>query len=603
MDPTGSIPTAHADESPAPPDGHLQRWVPGVGLARRYRRSWWRHDAVAALVLTALLVPQGMAYAELSGLPAVTGLYTTVTALAGYAVFGPSRIMVLGPDSSLAPVIAAIIAPLVLGDSPGEAVALAGMLALLAGAIEIGSGLLRVGTVTDLLSMPVRVGYLNGIALLVLASQLPKLFGFSVDGDGFVEDIEKFVRGVADGQTVTASLVIGAACLAVILAGQRMMPKVPWVLFAVLGSIAVVATLDLADDGVAVVGALPRGIPRPSFPTVGWDDLWPLTVGALAVAVVSMADTAALSRSVSAKRGERVDQNREAVGLGASNVLTGLFQGFPMSASSSRTMVAETVGSKSQVTGLMAAGLIVVLLIGANEALADLPSSVLAAIVIVASFRLFDLGTIVWLARVRRTDFLASVLAMGGVVLIGVLGGLAIAIGASVAVFVWKRWRPHVAVLGRIRGRKGYHDVERHPTAYRVPGLLLFRFDAPLFFANAPYFEQCLMEALDEADGTINRVVVSGAPMTDIDTTGAEALGQVLDELDRRGVDFAFAGLKGPVKDRLRRYGLFDRIGEHRFYSTLGRAVMTYADETGAPPRPVRKRSTKVRKDEPEPSP
>ena len=586
VEPAGRIPDEHADASVSPP-GALERWVPGVALARHYQRSWLRHDIVAALVLTALLVPQGMAYAELAGLPAVTGLYTTIAALAGYAVFGPSRILVLGPDSSLAPVIAAIIAPLIVGDSPTEAVALAGMLALMAGAIEIGAGLLRVGTVTDLLSMPVRVGYLNGIALLVLASQLPKLFGFSTDAEGFVDDIASFVRGVADGETVTASLVLGVTSLVVILGGQRVAPTVPWVLVAVLGSIALVAIFDLGADGVAVVGELPAGVPRPSFPSVGWDDLGPLAVGALAVAVVSMADTAALSRSFSAKRGERVDQNREAVGLGASNIVAGLFQGFPMSASSSRTVVAETVGSKSQLTGVLAAGLIVVLLVAANGALADLPSSVLAAIVIVASFGLFDLHTIVWLAKVRRTDFLASVLAMGGVVLVGVLEGLLIAIGASLAVFVWKRWRPHFAVLGRIRGRKGYHDVERHPTAYRVPGLLLFRFDAPLFFANAPYFEQCLHEALDDEDPPVRRVVVAAEPMTDIDSTGCETLGLVLDELDRRNIEFAFAEMKGPVKDRLRRYGLYDRIGDERFYPTLGRAVMTFADETGAAPRPV----------------
>jgi MFS superfamily sulfate permease-like transporter len=302
----------------------LARWVPGITVARTYEKDWFRKDFVAALVLTALLVPQGMAYAELAGLPAVTGLYTTVAALIGYAIFGPSRIMVLGPDSSLAPVIAAIIAPLVIGDSPAEAVALAGMLAILAGLIEILVGVAKLGTVTDLLSMPVRIGYLNGIALLVLVSQLPKLFGFSTDGDDFISDIVEFVRGVAEGETVVASLLLGGGAIVVMLVGRRLAPHIPWVLIAVIVSIAVVAVFDLADEGVSVVGVLPSGFPSPAFPSVPMDDLGPLIAGALAIAIISVADTAALSRSFSAKRGERVDQNHEAVGLGAANIAAGL---------------------------------------------------------------------------------------------------------------------------------------------------------------------------------------------------------------------------------------------------------------------------------------
>ena len=290
----------------------LARWVPGITVIRTYEKGWFRRDFVAALVLTALLVPQGMAYAELAGLPAVTGLYTTVAALVGYAIFGPSRIMVLGPDSSLAPVIAAIIAPLVIGDSPAEAVALAAMLAILAGLIEILVGVVKLGTITDLLSMPVRIGYLNGIALLVLVSQLPKLFGFSTDGDGFISDIVEFVKGVADGGTVVASLLLGSVAIVVMLVGRRLAPRVPWVLVAVVASIAVVALLGLADEGVSVVGVLPSGFPSPTFPSVPLDDLGPLLAGELAIAIISVADTAALSRSFSAKRGERVDQNHEA---------------------------------------------------------------------------------------------------------------------------------------------------------------------------------------------------------------------------------------------------------------------------------------------------
>jgi high affinity sulfate transporter 1 len=563
----------------------IARWVPGITVVRTYQKAWLRSDLVAALVLTALLVPQGMAYAELAGLPAVTGLYTTVTALFAYALFGPSRILVLGPDSSLAPLIAAIIAPLVIGDSPAEAVALAGMLAILAGLIEIGAGLLRLGTVTDLLSMPVRVGYLNGIALLVLVSQLPKLFGFSTDADGFIDDIIAFVEGVVDGETVAAALALGLVSIAIMVVGRRFAPRIPWVLVAVLGSIAVVAFFGLSEEGVSTVGVLPSGFPKPSFPGVELGDLGPLLAGALAIAIVSVADTAALSRSFSAKRGDRVDQNHEAVGLGAANITAGLFSGFPMSASSSRTVVADSVGSKTQLTGVLSAIAIVILLVAANGLLADLPSSVLAAIVIVASFSLFDLSAMRWLFGVRRTDFLASVIAMLGVVLVGVLQGLLIAIAVSLAVFVWKRWRPHTAVLGRVTGRKGYHDIGRHPDAYEVPGLLMFRFDSPLFFASAPYFEQKLLEAIDGEPDEVRRVVIAAEPITDIDSTGAETLDLVLDELDARSIEFAFAELRGPAKDRLQRYGIYDRVGARFFYSTLGAAVADYGAETGVATR------------------
>lgn len=569
-------------------DGHgLGRWVPGLAEARRYRREWLGADVVAGLVLTALLIPQGMAYAELAGLPAVTGLYTTIASLAGYALFGPSRILVLGPDSSLAPVIAAIIAPLVVADGPDEAIVLAGMIAVLAGLIELAAGALRLGSVTDLLSMPVRVGYLNGLAIIVLVSQLPKLFGFEADGDGVVDEAVEFVTGVVDGRTHVPALVLGAASIVVMVLGRRWAPRVPWVLVAAVVSVAVVGALGYGGEELDRVGPLPSGLPAPSIPWVSWADLGPLLIGSLAVAAVSMADTAALSRSFSAQRGERVDQNREAIGLGAANVMCGLFGGFPTSGSTSRTAVASAIGSRTQLAGAISAVLIVMVLIGAGGALSDLPSSVLAAIVIVASFALFDVRTPLWLARVRRTDALALVIAMLGVVLIGVLEGIAIAIITSVVVFVWKRWRPYTAVLGRVRGRKGYHDVERHPDAYRIPGLLLFRFDAPLFFANAPYFETAILEAIREQPEPIRRVVIAAEAITDVDSTGNEVLGQVLDELRAQGIELAFAELKGPVKDRLHRYGLYQRIGDRLVFPTIGTAVWSYARETGVEARPA----------------
>lgn len=562
----------------SPDDTGWTRWVPALGTIRTYRRAWLRNDVVAGLVLTGLLVPQGMAYAELAGLPAETGLYTTITCLLGYAVFGPSRTLVLGPDSSLAPLIAAVVLPLTVADDPGEAIAYAAVLALLTGAVCIVAGLLSLGSVTDLLSRPVRVGYLNGIALIVLVSQLPKLLGFGIDADGFLAEIWAVAEGVVDGLIYVPALVIGIASLVLILAAKRAWPPFPMVLVAVIATTALAGLLDLAAEGLSVVGPLPEGLPAPSVPSVPLADLGTLAVGAVGIALLAFADTSALSRTFSARSGDRVDPNREAVALGAANIAAGLFQGFPISASSSRTAVAESVGTKSQLTGVVAAVAVLALLLFANTLLADLPSATLAAIVIAASFSLFDVATLRWLVRVRRSDFALSLVATAGVLLLGVLPGLGAAIGLSIAVFVWRTWRPYSAVLGRVQGRKGYHDVSRHPDAARVPGLVIFRFDAPLFFANATYFEEELLEVAGEHPDA-RRIVVAAEPITDVDSTGAETLERILDELDERGIELAFAELKGPVKDRLQRYGLFDRIGADRFHSTVGTAVSHYLED------------------------
>ncbi len=554
------------------------RWLPGLRMAARYERAWLGPDVAAGLVLTALLVPQGMAYAELAGLPAVTGLYTTVLCLAAYAVFGPSRILVLGPDSSLAPLIAAAVLPLAVA---GQAsVELAAFLALLVGAICIGTGLARLGNVTELLSKPVRVGYINGIALFVLVSQLPKLFGFSTDADGFLPEVAAFLDALLDGATEPASLALGAASLAVILGLRRVSRAIPGVLVATVLATLAVGAFDLAAEGVSVVGSLPSGVPAPSLPAVAWADAERLALAALGIALVAFADTAALSTTFAAKLGDEVDQNQEIVALGAANVAAGLFSGFPMSASSSRTTVADAVGSRSQLTGVVGAVSIVLLLLFGSDLLANLPSATLAAIVIVASLTLFDVAEMRWLWQVRRSEFVLSLGALLGVTLIGVLEGVVVAVVLSLGNFVRRAWRPHDATLGRITGRKGYHDTTRHPQARTPSGLVIFRFDAPLFFANAQHFERRVAELLRRHDGT-RWLVVAAEPMTDIDTTAAESLARLLDELEARDVRLVFAELKGPVKDRLRRYGLYDRLGDDRMFPTLGTAVGAYVRETG----------------------
>ena len=558
----------------------VERWVPGLRTMREYRRSWLASDLIAGLVLTALLVPVGMGYAQAAGLPPITGLYATIVPLVAYAAFGPSRVMVLGPDSSLAAVIAAVILPLG-GDDPETAVALAGALAILTGLIILVAGIARLGFVTELLSRPVQLGYLYGIAVTILVGQLPRLCGFSIEGRGLLSEIRDFAQGVADGQVNRASLAVGVTGIVVILVLRRLWRTVPGVMVAVLVGIAAVTLFDLDQEGVQVLGVLPEGLPTFVFPAVELADLGALFSGALGIALVAVADTTVLSQSLASQRAETVDPNQELRALGAANLATGFFQGFAISSSASRTPVAVAAGARSQLTPLVGAIAIALLLVAAPGALRNLPLPMLAAIVITAALGLIDAPAVRRLYQVRRSEFVLWLAAFLGVALLGVLVGIFVAILLSLADFVRRAWRPHDAVLGREDELKGYHDIDRHPSARRIPGLLLYRFDAPLFFANAGYFRRRVRELVADATHPVRWVVVAAEPITDVDSSAADTLQQLLGELRQEHVTLAFAEVKGPVKDRLQRYGLFDAIGPDRFFPTIGTAVNGYIDATG----------------------
>ncbi|CAB4890804.1 unannotated protein [freshwater metagenome] len=562
----------------------IGRWLPGVAMLRRYERSWLRHDLVAGLVLTTLLVPQGMAYAGLAGLAPVTGLYATVAGLLVYALVGPSQILVVGPDSSLAPMIAAVIAPLLgAGADPGRAIALASTLAILTGLLCMAAGLARLGTVAELLSKPVRIGYLNGVALIIIAGQLPKLFGF-VNGTGSVPDeIWRFVRDVAHGAAQGHAAAIGIGSLAIIFAFRRWRPQLPGVAIAVAGSIAAVVAFDLASRGVTVLGATPSGFHMLSIPDIGMHDVGALLVAAAGLAFVTLADTAPISRTLSIKSGDHIDPNHEMVAIGAANIAAGLLQGFPLSGSVSRTAVAEANGARTQITGVVGAGTIVAILVGAHGLLRNLPAATLGAILISAALGLSDIKSLRWLWKVRPSELLLSLLATVGVAWLGPLRGIGVAIMLAVIDFLRRAWRPHSTLLGRLGDRKGYHDVLRHPEARQAPGLVLFRFDAPLFFANADHFANTLRRAIAERGEAIGWVIIAAEPITDVDTTAAEMLGELLDELQSKSITFAVAELKGHVKDRLRVYGLLDRVGEDHVFATIGSAMKFYYQHIGMP--------------------
>ena len=547
----------------------VERWVPGVRVVRTYERRWLRPDIVAGIVLAAILIPQGMAYAELAGLPPVTGLYTTIACLIAYAVFGPSRVLVLGPDSAVSPLIFAAIVPLMAGGDAATAIALAGMLALMVGLIEIGLGLGKLGFVADLLSKEVQVGYMNGLGITIVVGQLPKLFGFSTDADNFIDEVKAFFAGL--DQTNTTTLAVGLACLAVLLLLPRLARRVPAVLVAVVGATVVSAALDLAAEGVKTVGALPQGVPTPAFPWTSVSDVGPLLIAAVGITLVSLTDTIATATSFAAKRGDEVDPDQEMVAIGASNIAAGFFQGFAISTSGSRTAVAEQSGAKSQVTGLVGAGLVLILVLFLNGLLADLPQTTLAAVVIVAALSLMNLGILGRYYRVRRSALALSLVATAGVVLFGVLWGIAIAVILAIFLFFRRSWWPHGSVLGRVEGLPGWHSVEAYPEAEQLPGILVYRWEAPLFFANAGRFREQVRRLVREEKPSW--VVLQCEAVTDVDVTAAEMIEQLDKELDAAGIHIAFAELRSRLQELLVLYGLFETLDRDHFYPTLKAAV------------------------------
>lgn len=556
--------------SPSPTATGVSRWVPGLRVARTYERSWFRPDLIAGVVLAAILVPQGMAYAELAGLPAVTGLYTTIACLVGYAVFGPSRVLVLGPDSSISPLIFAAITPLlVAGDDPGKAIVLAGMLALLVGLVEIGLGLGKLGFVAGLLSKEVQVGYMNGLAITIIVGQLPKLFGFSTDADGFVEEVQQFFEHLDERNTT--ALVLGVAVLAVLLVLPRIIPKIPAVLVAVVGATIATGVLDLAAEGVKVTGPLPQGVPTPSLPWTSVEDLGPLLIAAVGITLVSLTDTIATATAFAARRGDEVDADQEMIGMGAANISAGVFGGFAISTSSSRTAVAEQAGAKSQLTSLVGAGIVALLLLIFNDLLANLPQTALAAVVIAAALSLADVAVLRTYARIRRSALLLSLVATVGVVLFGVLEGILIAIVLSILLFFRRNWWPHGEILGRDAERGGWHSLERNPASEVVPGVIVYRWEAPLFFANSAIFLAQIRELVREHDP--RWIVLQCEAVTDVDVTAADVLERLDLELNDKGVHLAFVELRSRLKDLVWSYGLDQTLDRDHFYPSIEAAL------------------------------
>lgn len=550
----------------------IRRWLPpGVDTALHYRRAWLWPDLRAGIVVTALLIPAGMGYAQVAGLPPQTGLFATIVPLLVYALLGPSRILVLGPDSALAPIIAAAILPLALGDD-ARAVALAGLLAIMVGAVLVLGGILRLGFLTDLLSKPIRVGYLNAVAVLVILSQVPKLLGFSIEPESPFRDVVAIVHGVAAGGIQPLAVVFGVGSLGVILLLTRVRSPVPGVLVAVVVATVLTAILGL-NDVLPVVGAMPGGLPAPALGGLEWADVTGLILPALGIALVAFTDTAVLSRTFAARRGETVNGSQEMAAIGASNIAAGLLGGFPVSGSSSRTPVAEQAGARTQLTGVVGALLILAFTLLVPGLTGFLPSATLAAVVIAAAARLIDVRGFIRLVRMDRVDALLSVAAFLGVLVFGVLAGIAVTIALSLLAFVNQSWRPYRAELGLVKGLRGYHDLSRYPEGERIPGVVIVRFDAPLFFANGNIFDDFVRSRVKAAGAGIHTVILAAEPITDIDTTAIDELVDLDDYLASHDITLVIAEMKDPVIDVLRAYGLSERFSADRLAPTVGSAV------------------------------
>ena len=556
--------------------------MPAIAQARSYRREWLSKDVLAGVVLTGLLAPAGMAYAAAAGLPPVTGLYATIVPLVVYALFGPSRILVMGPDSSLTPLLVAAVLPLAAVGSD-QAVALAGAVSILAGLICIVAGLARFGFIAELLSSPVRYGYLHGIALTIIVAQSAKLCGFSVKGETIVGQLRQVVDGLDAGRLNGWALTIGLLSIAAIATLRAVSRRLPGTLIAVVFGILVALAFDLHRRGVPLVGDLPSGVPTFAIPDVDWHTTRTLAGAALGIAFVAFADTSVMSRTMAMRRREHVDANHELVALGLVNMASGLFHGFPVSASQSRTPVAEAMGSRTQLTGITAAVVLLVVAVAAPTTFRHLPEASLAAIVIAAAISLIDLPAMVRLWRVRRSEFVLSIAALLGVAALGPVSGVVVAVALSILNFLRLAWKPHTAELVRVDGLKGYHDRVRHPEGRVVPGLVLYRFDGPLVFANARFFVEDLQRVIEERPEPTSCVIITAEPITDIDTTAADTLKELVDHLATRDIELRFAELKGTVRDRLQRYGVFDP-DEHRFVArTVGEAVKQYLSEQQVP--------------------
>ncbi|MEI6452618.1 MAG: sulfate permease, partial [Actinomycetes bacterium] len=555
-----------------PPLLPVRDWLP------RYERRWLRPDLVAALAVWAVLVPEGMAYASLAGLPPQAGLFAALAPLLAYAVLGTCRQITVGPSSAVAAYSAAAVAPLALGDG-GRFIALSALLALLVGAFLLTAGLARAGFIADFFARPVLTGFVAGLALVIGAGQLYKLFGVEPGGGGFFGKLGVLLRQLA--ATNPTTLALGVAALAIIFALRAVAPKAPAMLVAVALGIVAVSALGLQEHGVAVVGEIPDGLPRPAFPGFGLGDITHLLPDAVALALIAFAESIAGARAFAARHGYEVNADQELVALGVANLGAGLLQGFSVDASLSRSAVAEASGVKSQLSGVILFAFLIVTMLFLLPLFHDLPEAVLGAIVIAAVAHLIDVRALRRLRRVDATDFLLALTCFAGVLVFGILMGLVIAVVVSLLALVFRAYRPSSAVLGRAPGTVAdpalrYCGVEDHPEYETIPGLVILRLDGELFFANARWFQDAVRALAEGRTPPVREVLIHAGAVPHLDTTAAAMLKELIAELHERDVALAFARATTSLYENLQSNGIVELVGLENFHETVAAGVADF---------------------------
>lgn len=564
------------------PLGALSKYFPGVSLLTSYRARWLPRDLFAALGVSAMLVAQGMAFAYLVGVPPSLGLWAGIASLLGYAAFGPSRQLNVGPEAGTAILTLAVISPLGVGGA--EHLALPALLALGTGGLLLILGFFRLGALADFLSQPLLVGYLNGMAFVILASQLGDITGTTIEAQGFFSQLREFFGKIDSihGPTTALSL----ATITVVVVCRLLSPRFPGTVLAVV--LATLLSFLLGwEDEIALVGAIDTSLPQlglPPFPDVAM--LSRLIPGVIALALLGYASAVLTSRAFADKNGYRVDANQEFYGLAAANLFSGLLGAFPVAASESRTAVNDLSGGRTQMVSVFGAGFLLLTLAFLSPVVAYLPLATLGAVVVTAGLFLIDIPSLVRLARVRPSECVVAILTSVGVLALGILPGILLAIGLATLDLVRHATRPHGAILGRIKGKPGYHGIDTEAPSSIVPGLLIYRVDGPLFFANARLVRDRVREIMEAMEDPVRLVVLDAGAVFDIDFTAAQSLRCLHRELESRGSDLAIAEPHEPIRKVLRRSGLLKAIGEENVFPTVGAAIDAFlarAKEAGAP--------------------
>lgn len=551
----------------------IEQATPGIQIARSYKRRWLRADLIAGVTIVAILIPQGIAYSDLAGAAPVAGLYTAFAAMIAYAIFASSPQLMVGPESGNAILVAATLAPLVAGN-PARYVALAAMLALMVGALLIIGGIARLAFIANFLSKPILIGYINGASLIIIASQLGKLFGIKLTSQNFFPALWELITHLNQAQWLTFG--IGIILIALIAALRRFVPKAPSALVAVILATVASAVFQLDSHGVTVLGPIPAGLPLPSLPAISFGDIGLLLPGAFGLALLTFADTILTGRAFAAKNGYELDAGHELIAIGAANISAGFLQGFSSSASQSRTAVNDQAGGKTQLTGIVAAILVAVFLLFLSPLLRDLPQVALAAIILVAAVSLIDMVSIRRLHRTRSIEAYLAMATMFGVLVVGILPGLAAAVILDLLVVIWMLARPHDTVLGVFKGIDGYHGISPDSNNQTEPGLIAYRFDAPLFFGNADYFLHQVRSLTHDPDPPLNWFLLDAEGIHTLDTTAAEMLRTLILELHQQGIVFVMARANTALRNMLASNGLISLIGPEHFYPTVTTGVKAY---------------------------